>query len=382
MNKKLNILNVDSLLDPVTGGGTAERSFQMSRYLVKAGAKCTVLTTNIGMTPTRIANMQGVDVVAFPCLNRRFYVPRFSFNTIENIVKQADIVHLMSHWTLLNVLAYHAVRKYHKPYVVCPAGALPLFGRSIMIKRIYNVLVGKSIIQNANRFIAIAENEIPQFMSYGGDNKKVILIPNGISEEEFQARDDVEFRRKYNLPANPFILFVGRLNPIKGPDLLLKAFLQLREEVGGFHLLFVGPDGGLGAELKRIVAKHHAEDRVHFIGYLAGEEKSQVYHAAEFLVIPSRQEAMSIVAVEAGVTGTPVLLTDKCGFNHIADIGGGLVVAASEDGLLKGLRKLLAKPSDLTSMGLKLQQYVRENFRWEVIIHNFLTLYEQILRTG
>lgn len=137
-----------------------------------------------------------------------------------------------------------AIRRKNKPYVVCPAGALPIFGRSARLKRLYNFLVGRAIIKNATGWIAVTSGELPHFESYGIHASKVKIIPNGVAEEDFQFADTQSFLSRYHIPAVPIILFMGRLNPIKGPDLLLQAFIQARRDFLDFHLVFAGPDGG------------------------------------------------------------------------------------------------------------------------------------------
>ena len=188
-----------------------------------------------------------------------------------------------------------------------------------------------------------------------------------------------DFRKKYGFGDSRFMLFVGRLNSIKGPDLLLRAFCNVRDKLQDFHLVFAGPDGGMLAELKKMVVEFSAGDRVHFLGYLGGADKSQAYHAADLLVIPSRQEAMSIVVLETGITGTAVLLTDQCGFNEVASISGGLVVPASVDGLQKGLLEILKDPDKLKSIGANLKKHVIDNYTWERIINKYIDLYLQVL---
>ena len=375
----MKVLNVNMSLDPVTGGGTAERTFQMSRFLAKVGMECIVLTTNLGLTPRRIMDMDGVKVIALPCLVKRFYVPKFSYRLIKRIVADVDVFHLMGHWTFINALVYFIGKRLNKPYVVCPAGTLPIYGRSKIIKMLYNLVIGKNIIRNASGHIAITKDEVNQFQDYGVEGYKVSVISNGINAEDFQANDIADFRRKYGLGDVPFIMFMGRLNSIKGPDLLLRAFCNVKDKLRDFHLVFVGPDGGMLAELKEMVADAGVGDRVHFIGYLGGADKSQVYHAAELLVIPSRQEAMSFVVLEAGITGTPVLITDQCGFNEVAPIGGGQVVPASAEGIEKGLIEILTDPNGLKSKGVNLKRYICAHFIWDSVIDKYIKLYHQIL---
>jgi glycosyltransferase involved in cell wall biosynthesis len=375
----MRVLNVNILLDSAIGGGTAERTFQMSRALTKAGVECTILTTSLGLTPKRIAELSGVNVIVLPLLIKRFYIPKFSYRMIRDIVKDIDIIHLMNHWTLLNALIYLIARRLKKPYVVCPAGALQIYGRSSLFKNFYNLIIGKKIIRNANSYVAIGANEISQFQDYGVEAHNVTLIPNGVNAEDYQVTENGGFRTKYGLDNNPFILFMGRLNSIKGPDLLLQAFCMTKDELKNFHLVFAGPDGEMLAELQKLAAEFGAKDRIHFVGYLNGLDKYQAYHAAELLVIPSRQEAMSIVVLEAGITGTPVLLTDQCGFSEVDQIGGGKVVPASIEGLQKGLIEVLYNRDGLKSMGENLRQYTVEHFSWDSVIQKYLNLYRQVL---
>ena len=134
----LKVLFVNHLLDPVTGGGTAERTFQLSRAVSTIGADCTILTLDIGITPAHLKALMPVKVVAVPCFNPRYFLPQVSLTRIDDLVTEADIVHLSGHWTILNALIYRACARYRKPYVFCPAGALRPFGRSVMFKRFYD----------------------------------------------------------------------------------------------------------------------------------------------------------------------------------------------------------------------------------------------------
>src|SRR5687768_16918349 len=117
----MRVLNVNHTLDPVHGGGTAERTFQMSRFLARQGVDCTVLTSAAGLGPARTAALSGVKVVAVPLLWHRFHVPRASWRLVGELVNAADIVHLMGHWSLFNAMVYWAARRAGKPYVICPA---------------------------------------------------------------------------------------------------------------------------------------------------------------------------------------------------------------------------------------------------------------------
>jgi glycosyltransferase involved in cell wall biosynthesis len=373
------ILNVNSSLDLKLGGGTAERTFQMSRFLAQQeGVRCTVLTLDIDANASCIQALLPARNVALPCLWKRFYLPRAGWRTINRLVADADVIHLMGHWSVLNYLVYVAARRVGKPYAVCPAGALPIFGRSAVLKRLYNFFAGRSIIQNATAWIAVTASELPHFEQYGVAPARVLVIPNGVNEADFPLSDQLAFLAKHRLPDAPMVLFMGRLNPIKGPDLLLQAFIRVRDQLAGFHLVFAGPDGGLLEQLRHMAEHAGMGQCVHFLGYLGGTEKSAAYRAARLLVVPSRQEAMSIVAIEAGMCGTPVLLTDQCGFGTVKEVDSRLEVPATVPGLEMGLMQLLGNVNVLTEIAPAWKRFVQQHFTWDAIGPEYLRLYKRI----
>jgi glycosyltransferase involved in cell wall biosynthesis len=377
--RHLKILNVNHLLCAHTGGGAAERTFQMSRALVEKGLNCQILTLNIGLDKRRRDQLNGIDILAFPCINQRFFIPLVSYRRLMKAVEDADIIHLMGHWTLLNAFVYKAAMHLGKPYVVCPAGALPIYGRSNAFKRVYNALVGRGIVCDAKAGIAISPDEFDHFRDYGLDEGKVTLIRNGINQNDFRSKHSDKFRTRLSIPNEPYILFMGRLNSIKGPDLLLEAFCRIAGRISPYNLVFAGPDGGMLVDLKRLAQKYSCQNRVHFIGYVEGDDKAHAYAEAGLLAIPSRQEAMSIVVLEAGASATPVLITDQCGFDEVDSIGGGRVVSATVDGLVHGLLELLSNRKRLDRMGKNLNRYTLENFTWNTLVVKLLALYRDIL---
>ncbi len=90
----------------------------------------------------------------------------------------------------------------------------------------------------ANGYIAISLNEIDQFLEYGIEKEKVSIIPNGIDPEDYKIKNSIDFKKKYGLGDDPFILFMGRLNPIKGPDLPLNASCNVKGKLNNYNLVF------------------------------------------------------------------------------------------------------------------------------------------------
>jgi len=370
----MRVLNVVSVFSAREGGGNAERTAQLTRAIQSRDVSCSVLTLDIGRPQDRVTEIGGANLIVLPCLNGRFQLPRGGWRKVVDAVRDSEVIHLMGYWTVLSAMAYLAARRHRVPYLVTPAGALPIFGRSRWLKRIYNLMVGRNLIRHANGWIAVTAAELPHFEAYGIPKSRVTVIANGVWESDFSVGEGEEFFRATGIPPGPFMLFIGRLNAIKGPDLLLEAFARLTADFPEFRLIFAGPDEGMQAALEARVRALNLSDRVFFCGFVSGQLKTAAYKAARLLVVPSRSEAMSLVAVEAGICGTPVLMTDQCGLNDLAEVSSGLIVAASIDGLATGLRFALASPLRLAEWGEGWRSIVRERFLWRNLAKQFTAL--------
>ena len=372
----MSTLLVNMSIDLVTGGGTATRTIQIAKSLQKHfGEKCTILSTDQGLGVTSMERNKELDTVILPCLNDRFYIPYFSFSKLKKIVDRADVVHLMSHWTIINIIAYFFIRYLEKPYTFCPAGSLHIFGRSPFLKRVYNFIIGRRIIKNASQCIAITELEKKDFLEFNVPDEMITVIPNGIDDSEFYPDYSCsnDFNNKFGMQNAPYILFMGRLNPIKGPDILLDAYIKLSSEFPEIHLVFAGPDEGLGGQLREKIKAKSLENMVHIIGFVGGKDKVGAYTGAKFLVVPSRREAMSIVALEAGACGTPVVLTTECGFDEVKEVGCRVVLPLVEE-LYSAMFDMLKNPKIMDELGSDLRKVILSRYTWKKTAEQYVDL--------
>lgn len=374
----MNVLSVSALIDPVTGGGTAERTVQLARAMTRAGLGVVVLATDTGLAAASSApDVGGARLELLPCANRRFIVPRIPGGTLDQMVAKADVVHLCNHWTVLNALVQRAAVRVRKPYVVCPAGSLPIFGRSKWLKRAYNVLAGRALVARASAWVAITSKETVDFRPYGVDPARVEVVPNGIEPSDFEKGDTAQMRARLGVGAGKLVLFMGRLNLIKGPDLLLEAFAREAGRLAADTLVYVGPDGGMRAGLEQRARALGIGDRVKFTGWLGGADKAAAYRASDLVVIPSRHEAMSLVALEAGACAKPVLMTDQCGFDQAVASGGAVAVPATSEALGAALNDLLLR-APLSEMGARLRGLVVRDFTWDASVKRYASIFERI----
>ncbi len=364
----MNVLLVNHLLDAVSGGGTAERTLQLARGMAQAGVDCTLLALDIGLTPERRDALKFARLEAVHCLNTRYFIPRLSMRRVRELVFAADIVLVSGHWTVINAMVALACRQVGRPYLFAPAGALAPFGRSLLLKRVYDIAAGQSMVRGASSCIAVTEAERADFAPYGIEAGQVPVIPNGIDPADYRSadplREGLAFRARAGLGQARFAMFLGRLNLIKGPDLLVEAFASLSDRMPDLHLVMAGPDDGMLPALQALVLSRGLAQRVHFTGFLGGADKAAALREASLLVIPSRREAMSIVVLEGGACGCPVLFTDACGLEDIARRGAGAMVAPSAAALATEMERLLQDGSACAEMAGLLQQIVEQEYSW------------------
>jgi glycosyltransferase involved in cell wall biosynthesis len=376
----MKVLNVNHIIESSYGGGTAERTLQMSYFLAKHNVDAKILTTDLHLTDSTKNYIKDVDLYVLPCLSHRFLIPQPQFIKVNRLIKKVDIIHLMNHWTLLNAWIYFNLRLHKKPYVFCPAGALEIFGRSRFIKRLYNIIIGKKIVKNASYCIATTNKEVNQFIDLGVNPDKIIIIPNGVRPRELSSSIDSEsFLLRHGLKDKKIILFIGRFNIIKGPDLLIQAFDKIKDLVLDYTLVLAGPDEGLLDYIIEYIDKHDLDDRVKVIGPIYGDEKEIAYEVASLLALPSRREVMSMVVLEAGVHGTPTVFTDQCGLSTLSDIGHGVEVKVTVEGIAQGILDMLDSKQYGRFKENDLKNYISKHYGWETIVKKYINLYKKIL---
>jgi glycosyltransferase involved in cell wall biosynthesis len=379
----MKVLIVSHLLAREPGGGVRMRAIAVARALVREGVDVHLLGTDTGMTPADAADLADLPVTPVRSVLPRFAVPLRAARQVAQLAGEADVVLLFNHWTLLNVVAFRAARRQGVAHVICPSGALTWGTRSHAIKRVYQAVAGARIVREAARCVATTERERADAAAFGVPDDRIEVIPNAIDLPDIEQRhattepkasDTAALRERLGVGDAPLLLFMGRLNPIKGPDLLVEAFARIAADHPEYRLVFAGRDEGMQAALTARAEALRIRGRIHFAGMLDRTETEAAYRAAALLVVPSRQEAMSLVALEAGMQGTPVMMTDVCGFDELERVGGGLLAPPTVDGLADGLRRLLASSGDLPRLGRALRAHVVATYGWPSVAPRWVSV--------
>ena len=354
----INIVLVTLWIDAEHGTGTAERTRRLALHLSALGCRCSIVAMGGTAWQAEFAD-HGIHVHRTNRLGRRYPVPLVG-PSLWRILRSADVVFITGFWYLLAASVGLACRLTRKPVIIAPAGELAPFARRGLRKRIYYWLLGAPLLAGASSIVAIVEREREDIAALGVTPSRIIVAANGIDPMTIAENQ----QSGLELPQNRFLLFVGRLTPIKGPDLLVEAFARIAMTFPDLHLVLAGPDFGMRASLEARVEALGLETRVRILGFVSEADRQRLYRTALMMVVPSRSEVMTMVALEAGVVGTPVLLTDRCGFDEVAAAGGGLVVPAEPETLAQGIVDMMSDPAALREMGTRLRSLVLERYGW------------------
>ncbi|HYL46390.1 MAG TPA: glycosyltransferase, partial [Candidatus Limnocylindrales bacterium] len=230
------------------------------------------------------------------------------------------------------------------PYVVEPMGMYFPIDRSFRLKYLWHRTIGKSYLRNAVRMVATSEMEEQELLQSGMSPARVILRYNGIDPDSFACQQPRgEFRARYGIsPEEPLILFLGRLIPRKGADILIESFAEVCP--GSGRLVIAGPEGerGYSARLEKRAESCGVASRVIFTGPLYGRDKQSVFADTDVFALPSRYENFANSAAEAIAGEIPVIITDACGIRSLVEGRAGLVISPGKESLTQALRTILS----------------------------------------
>ncbi len=194
---------------------------------------------------------------------------------------------------------------------------------------------------------------------YGADPDRLEIVPLGVETAFFSPGNRAQARRATGLPRDvPLLACVGRIQPLKGFDVAVRALGLLEERAPDAHLVVIGgpsgPDGRAEEErLRTLVKAFGLKDRVHLLAPQPHELLSTFYRAADVVVVPSRSESFGLVALEAGACGTPVVASAVGGLTTLVDDGatGFLVETRDASAFADATAAILGDPQLAAAMG-------------------------------
>ncbi len=282
-------------------------------------------------------------------------------------VKKYDAVHLSMNWSAITAITFIYLKLTNTPFYFSAMGWLSIQGRAIILKHIYFNVITLPLVRSAKMCVAVSKREVNEYIGCGVSPEKIVYIPNGIESAEFEKDDGgAHFRKKYNIDKRPIIFFIGRIDLIKGPDILLRAFGKICNDFPSYQLIIAGNNLGYLSTIKSECKALKLVNKVTFLGPIIGEDKVSAYHSAKLVVIPSRFDSMTIVALEAAASSAAILITKECDFSELALASSGIEVNANEVEVEEGIRLALSSKVDLKKLGNNAKNFVLNNYDWNI----------------
>ena len=382
------LVGIPFLYPAISYGGAARSAYDLAGMLHRLGHEVTVLTTDVWDEHSRYAKngfRAPFEVIRVPNLSNRmayhwqFYTPLGILKYAERLLAQSDILHLHTFRNLHNDLLARTAVKQGIPFVLTGHGTIPRMERFLVIKRVYDFLIGSWQLQNASGYVAVSRAEGRAMRRFGLPEEKIRIIPNGAPEVPADLSPG-RFRRTWRIaPNEKMILFLSKITPRKGLQHLVRAYASMRKEA---CLVIAGNDMGYAPRIRELIQELGLKDRVLWTGLLNDQQKYDALADADVTVCPSINEVFGLVPLESILAGTPVIVChdDGCG-EVIREAGGGdLVPCGDAASLADAIRRRLAAGKDPEELQ-RAQEKIRVRFNWHLIAREVLKFYHSLLES-
>jgi len=339
---------------PVKGG--RERTvYYIAKGLRERGHKVIVITGNRTTEGKEIEDFPEnypFEVLRIRTLHLAFRaeIPTENPKKILKVLSDVDVVNIVSTDTFFTFQILLLAKILRKPVFVTVFTPFALLKHPkkilrpfMLIFEIISILAMKmaSVVQVKNEF----DLEIAKKFT-----RNVVLIPDGIPGEFINARPKVNFREVYGLQDKKIILFVNRIHPLKGPQILISAMPEILKTFPNAVAVLIGPDtANYTAELRKLAEELGISESVMFLGFVDEEMKIAAYDAADVVVIPSVgefTEAFSIVLSEAWARGKTVVVSESRALRSRVKGHGYIFRGYDAKNLAKAVKEALKSPKD------------------------------------
>ncbi len=336
-------------------------------------------TERRGMYRTQDGHVHGAHVTYVPY----YYVPRTLYFLRDNFMWWSIRASLRAgarSWRPDLLLAYWAhpdgdvarrlAAELGVPFVQIVGGSdVLLLARGLRKKKVVRTLV------EADAVITIGRHLEQRALALGVDAARLVSVYLPVAPAQFIPGSQQQARRELQLPPDiPLVLWVGRIVPVKGLDVLVAATRRLASAVPGVRVYLVG-DGPDAPRMRALVRRYGLDDVVHFVGMVPHDQLGRWYRAADVTVLSSHSEGIPNVLLESMACGTPFVATRVGGVPEIADPSvDRLVPAGDPPALASALSAALSRRTEVPRSG-------RTLWTPDALRSQFRSVFEQVTRT-
>jgi glycosyltransferase involved in cell wall biosynthesis len=370
-------------------GGTTTSFLALAEAIAQTHVSLDLITTNAnGATCLDVATQtwieqSGYRVQYFTGWHRHDQVWSHALlGWLHRHLQDYDVVHTHTLFSPF-MAAVHGICGWRRiPYVMTPHGMLDAWAlaQKAWKKQLYYTLVERACLRHAAKIHVLNASEAKQAIALGFSH--TVTIPNGIRASDVENLPSAEwFLQEWpHLRHKTLILFLSRLHPKKGLDLLAPAFAQIHHQFPQTHLVIAGPDqDGFQAIAEGYFDAAGCRAAVTFTGMLSGLLKYGAIAASSLYVLPSYSEGLSMSVLEAMGAGLPCVITTGCHFPEAAQQQAVIEIPPSVRALTDALMHLLIHPDQAWEMGDRARRFVLENYTWQQSAQTLVDVYGQIV---
>ncbi|MEG5017323.1 glycosyltransferase [Microcoleus sp. B4-C2] len=410
-------------------GGPSQMVLGLSAALAAKNIDVTIITTDsngdIGQIPLDVPlnepiKQSGYQIIYFRCSPFRRY--KFSLSLLQWLnqnARQFDLAHIHALFSPVTTFAA-TIARYHKlPYIMRPCGMLDPadLQKKKRLKQIYATLLERPNLAGAAAIHFTSKEEAKISERFGLDFTGKMPVPRDLdstgkmpvprdldSTGKMPVPRDLDFTGKMPVPRDlviplgvtaglfpkslresevPIILFMSRIEPKKGLDLLIPALESILALGIEFHFILAGSnpqDADYETQIKVQIQNSSLAKYTTITGFVSGDLKVELLTKADLFVLPSYYENFGIAVAEAMAAGVPVAISDRI---HIAEdiqqAEAGWVEPLEIGAIANSIKSALLNPQERKRRGLKGQEYARKHYNWEAIAQQTIDAYQQIL---
>jgi glycosyltransferase involved in cell wall biosynthesis len=363
-------------LEPMEGGGLGFSSIALHRQFLEMGVPSTLCSTYGGTS-----QKPAPGTFEFRRLKPSFlyYAPELAFRA-RQLVEQTDVLHGHGFYVGTNWLLGREARRQKKSLVYHVHGFFEpwILNRARWKKRLAHLLFEDSNFRQVRLWRALTSKEADQIHRQGLTGP-IVVVPVGVTPEAYdipyRPGEPIETPLAGSLTkSKPRVLFVSRLHPKKGTDMLLPAWAALGTLAREWELIIAGPDeGGYAATVDSTIKHLDLGDCVKRVGKVSHETKVKLLKSADLFVLPSYSEGFTSVILEAMAAALPVVATRECNFPELFRAGGGWECLATLDSLKAALLEALStSEQERRERGALARQLLEREYTWPKIARRLL----------
>ncbi|WP_293338171.1 hormogonium polysaccharide biosynthesis glycosyltransferase HpsP [Microcoleus sp. CAWBG58] len=404
-------------------GGPSQMVLGLSAALASQGIDVTIITTDsngdIGQDPLDVPlnipiEQNGYQIIYFRCSPFRRY--KFSLSLLQWLnenARQFDLAHIHALFSPVTTFAATIARDRKLPYIIRPCGMLDPadLQKKKFLKQIYSAILERPNLAGAAAIHFTSKEEAKVSERFGLDSTgkmpvpRDLVIPLGVTAdfdrafpvspfltETGEGRTEVLTTNFYvansypdilTTPQIPIILFMSRIEPKKGLELLIPALESILADNLRFNFILAGSnpqDADYEAKIKVQIKKSILEKFTTITGFVSGDSKAELLRKADLFVLPSSYENFGIAVAEAMAAGVPVVISDRVYIcEDIQQAEAGWVVPLEVRDLARAIESALLAPQERQRRGFNGQVYAKKYYNWEDLARQTIEAYEQIL---